>query len=491
MLQPRSSRDTRPGAPGDADPLPGRFELGIPAERRIGYHRPKRSAVTNARGLCVRPSVTLSTCLPASHAPVSAIAGSSSEPGSPCSSASTPSPARSAPTIAPTSRCPTASRRSSRTCSKRTTRTGPASSRRSSPRPTRASTIPRCRRHSSRSTTSALSQDGITVTSPYDNPQQVSADGTINFAQLDVADRGFEEVTALGEEIVEYADSLPPVEGLADRVRRRHLLRVRAPRERDLRLARGRHHPHPRLRFGARHGPPHRHRPVRAGHRVGTRVARQQRDLDARLHHRDGGDDRHRRRHRLRAVHRDEIPRGVAARPRCRGVGGRGDGHQRTRRAVRGRHGDHLAAGPVSHGSGLRAGRRDRLVDRRAHDGARVAHPAAGAPRLGRHADRQHDSRRVDRRRRRGRRHVRRCGHRSGADLLRRPPRRDHLLRPQLRDQAVAQARPAPRRATQGRAVVVPLEPVHPAPAVAERALCGGHPRTARAPAVRDPARVR
>ena len=337
----------------------------------------------------------------------------------------------------------------------------------------------------------SASQDGITVTSPYDNPLQVSADGTINFAQLDVADRGFEEVAALGEEIVEYADTLPPVEGLRDRVRRRHLLRVRAPRERDLRLARGRHHPHPRLRFGARHGPPHRHRPVRARHRFGAGVARQQRDLDARLHHRDGGDDRHRRRHRLRAVHRDEIPRGIAARPRCRGVGGRGDGHQRTRRAVRGRHGDHLAAGSVPHGSGLRAGCRDRLVTRCAHDGARVAHPAAGAPRLGRQADRQHDSRRVDRRVRRGRRHVRRCGHRSGADLLRRPLRIDHLLRPQLRDQAVAQARPAPRRATQAGAVLVPLEPVHPAPAVAERALCGGPARAARAAAVRDPARVR
>ena len=60
----------------------------------------------------------------------------------------------------------------------------------------------------------SASQDGITVTSPYDNPHQVSADGTINFAQLDVADRGFEEVIALGEEIVEYADTLPPVEGL-------------------------------------------------------------------------------------------------------------------------------------------------------------------------------------------------------------------------------------------------------------------------------------
>ena len=29
-------------------------------------------------------------------------------------------------------------------------------------------------------------QEGVEVTSPYDNPQQISADGTIAFAQLDV-----------------------------------------------------------------------------------------------------------------------------------------------------------------------------------------------------------------------------------------------------------------------------------------------------------------
>ena len=33
----------------------------------------------------------------------------------------------------------------------------------------------------------AAEQDGVTVTSPYDNPQQISQDGTIAFAQLDVA----------------------------------------------------------------------------------------------------------------------------------------------------------------------------------------------------------------------------------------------------------------------------------------------------------------
>ena len=32
----------------------------------------------------------------------------------------------------------------------------------------------------------AAEQEGVTVTSPYDNPQQISQDGTIAFAQLDV-----------------------------------------------------------------------------------------------------------------------------------------------------------------------------------------------------------------------------------------------------------------------------------------------------------------
>ena len=41
----------------------------------------------------------------------------------------------------------------------------------------------------------AAEQEGVSVTSPYDNPQQISEDGTIAFAQLDVEDRSFEEVT--------------------------------------------------------------------------------------------------------------------------------------------------------------------------------------------------------------------------------------------------------------------------------------------------------
>jgi putative drug exporter of the RND superfamily len=51
--------------------------------------------------------------------------------------------------------------------------------------------------------------EGITV-----NPIQVSEDGTIAFSQLDVRDRPFEELVADGEEIREYGDELPDIEGV-------------------------------------------------------------------------------------------------------------------------------------------------------------------------------------------------------------------------------------------------------------------------------------
>ena len=53
----------------------------------------------------------------------------------------------------------------------------------------------------------------MTVTSPYDNPQQISEDVTIAFAQLDVEDRSFEEVTVLGKDIREFGAAQPGVEG--------------------------------------------------------------------------------------------------------------------------------------------------------------------------------------------------------------------------------------------------------------------------------------
>ncbi len=55
----------------------------------------------------------------------------------------------------------------------------------------------------------AEAQGDITVTSPYDSPGQVSTDGTIAFAQLDIRDsRTFTELQAVGEEIREFGESV-------------------------------------------------------------------------------------------------------------------------------------------------------------------------------------------------------------------------------------------------------------------------------------------
>jgi RND superfamily putative drug exporter len=60
----------------------------------------------------------------------------------------------------------------------------------------------------------AAAQDGVSVTSPYDNPQQISQDGTIAYAQLDISDRGFEEITNLGTEIEDFGDEQASVDGM-------------------------------------------------------------------------------------------------------------------------------------------------------------------------------------------------------------------------------------------------------------------------------------
>ncbi|MBA3280802.1 MAG: MMPL family transporter [Acidimicrobiia bacterium] len=59
-------------------------------------------------------------------------------------------------------------------------------------------------------------QDGVSVTSPYDagGAQQVSEDGTIAFATLDVADRPFEELADIGTTIRDFGDELPAIDGV-------------------------------------------------------------------------------------------------------------------------------------------------------------------------------------------------------------------------------------------------------------------------------------
>ena len=60
----------------------------------------------------------------------------------------------------------------------------------------------------------AVDQGNITLTSPFENPQQINDDGTIAFAQLDVADIGFVEVQDLGASIEEFGSSQPAIDGL-------------------------------------------------------------------------------------------------------------------------------------------------------------------------------------------------------------------------------------------------------------------------------------
>ena len=55
----------------------------------------------------------------------------------------------------------------------------------------------------------AVAQGDITLTSPFDSPQQVSADGTIAFAQLDIRDsRTFAELQDVGETIRAHGDEV-------------------------------------------------------------------------------------------------------------------------------------------------------------------------------------------------------------------------------------------------------------------------------------------
>ena len=230
---------------------------------------------------------------------------------------------------------------------------------------------------------------------------------------------------------------------------------------------------HPRLRLGAGDGPADRHRAVRPRHRLGARRPAQPRHLDARLHAADGGDDRPRRRHRLRPVHRHPIPGGAPRRPRPSRTP-IAEAIDTSGRAV-------LFAGitviisllglslmglAFVHGLAIAS------AARRAADDDRLAHPAAGAARLGRHAHRQHA---------RGaaliavgiavvgalvgvhhRRRAPSCsvGFAAGARVLRQSASPSSRCASQL-----------PHRAEkpQGAALLVPLEPHHPAPPVAAR----------------------
>jgi RND superfamily putative drug exporter len=60
----------------------------------------------------------------------------------------------------------------------------------------------------------AEEQPGIDVTSPWDQPQQISQTEPIAYAQLDIENINFEDAVALGTDIRDFGDAQPDVEGL-------------------------------------------------------------------------------------------------------------------------------------------------------------------------------------------------------------------------------------------------------------------------------------
>ncbi len=167
----------------------------------------------------------------------------------------------------------------------------------------------------------AAETEGITVTSPYDEPNQISQDRTIAFAQLDVADRPFEELVDDGKEIRDAGDELPPIEGAQIEYGGDLFSEFELPESEVygvlaavviLIIA-----------FGSvlAMGLPIGTALLGLGISTAARHPAQQRHRHPRLHDGDGGDDRHRRGHRLRPVHRHALSRGVTRRAFRRGLG--------------------------------------------------------------------------------------------------------------------------------------------------------------------------
>ncbi len=132
-----------------------------------------------------------------------------------------------------------------------------------------------------------------------------------------------------------------------------------------------------RVRFGDRDGSADPDRDHRDRHLA--RRCRHPRQLphDAGLRAAGRRDDRHRRRDRLRAVHRHPLPRGPAPDEQPRSGGARGDDHVGSRGRVRRLHRHGLAARHAPHGPQLPPRPRRRDVARGRHRGRRRDHAAA------------------------------------------------------------------------------------------------------------------
>ena len=136
-------------------------------------------------------------------------------------------------------------------------------------------------------------------------------------------------------------------------------------------------HPADRVRLRAGRRPAPRRRRLRPGRGARRRVADGQRARRPRLRGAARHDDRHRRGHRLRAVHRHPVPLGAGRGPRApSGRRARRD-DRRPGGAVRRRHGRDLALRPRADGPRLPVGRRRSPRRWRCCRGGRVGHAAA------------------------------------------------------------------------------------------------------------------
>ena len=111
--------------------------------------------------------------------------------------------------------------------------------------------------------------EGVSVTSPYDNPSQISPDGTIAFAQLDITERDSTEILDFGDGDADFDDDIA-IDGLTIEYGGDIFGEFELPASRAVRLHRGDDHPDPRLRLGAGDGSADRHRVVRPRPRRGV-----------------------------------------------------------------------------------------------------------------------------------------------------------------------------------------------------------------------------
>ncbi len=171
-------------------------------------------------------------------------------------------------------------------------------------------------------------------------------------------------------------DASDPARRLADRAGRTPQHRPRHGR----RDPRGDDHPADHLRHARRGRPAADRRAARARHGDrpdrGAHARRRRRQLHARAR----GDDRARRRHRLRALHSDPLPLRPRRGARARRGDRHGDGHIRSSRAVRRRDRGDRHARTATGGRQLPARTGDRLLAHGAPDDGGGAHAASRRP---------------------------------------------------------------------------------------------------------------